>query len=143
MMTRRSVLQAAVLQSDIVAVGSQTSAVSRSGKPDFARRIFSRINELRQMRGASALQWSDAVAECAAQQSALNPEYTDTSVGLAQGSDGAWFVTQIFLETPAARPRIWRRNYGNNLLHSHRSCYRGAGVTGWPSRFLALSSICF
>jgi len=27
----------------------------------------------------------------------LNPDYTETGVGLSQGPDGAWFVTQIFV----------------------------------------------
>jgi uncharacterized protein YkwD len=30
----------------------------------------------------------------------LNPEFTDTGVGLAQGPDKAWFVTQIVLAPP-------------------------------------------
>jgi uncharacterized protein YkwD len=34
------------------------------------------------------------------QANLLNPDYTETGVGLAQGDDDAWFVTQIFLTPP-------------------------------------------
>lgn len=34
------------------------------------------------------------------QENLLNPAFTNTGVGLAQGEDEAWFVTQIFLESP-------------------------------------------
>jgi uncharacterized protein YkwD len=153
MVTRRAILQVAA------AIGFKPGA----GEQDFARRIFSRINEIRVINGAGELQWSDAVAECAQQQSErkvelrfpghedperggvaerlqragigwsrcgenlfmekgwddpvnyalvcwwyspghqanlLNPDYTETGVGLAQGEDGAWFVTQIFVTPP-------------------------------------------
>jgi uncharacterized protein YkwD len=36
---------------------------------DFTRRIFDRINELRVVRGAPALAWSNAIAACAREQS--------------------------------------------------------------------------
>jgi uncharacterized protein YkwD len=157
MMTRRSVLQAA--------------AGFAALPQDFARRVFLRINDIRELHGAGALQWSVAVAECARQQSArkvelrfpghndpergdvaerlhaagiawsrcgenifmergwddpvdyaavfwwyspghranlLNPEYTETGVGVIQGQDEAWFVTQIFLAPPAAGARLRR-----------------------------------
>jgi uncharacterized protein YkwD len=144
-----------------MAIGAPSFGVA--DERDFARRIFSRINQLRERNGAEPLQWSDQLAECARQQSIrkvelrfpghddperggvaerlrtagigwsrcgenifmergwddpvnfavvfwwyspghqanlLNPEYTDTGVGLAQGPDQAWFITQIFLEPP-------------------------------------------
>jgi uncharacterized protein YkwD len=34
------------------------------------------------------------------QANLLNPDYTDTGVGLAHGPDQAWFITQIFLAPP-------------------------------------------
>jgi uncharacterized protein YkwD len=37
------------------------------------------------------------------QANLLNPEFTDTGVGLAQGPDKAWFVTQIFLAPPVLK----------------------------------------
>ena len=169
LMTRRSILRtAAAIGAPSLVAASQTGLV-RTNEPDFARRIFSRINQLREGTGAEPLQWSDAVAECARQQSTrkvelrfpghndpergsiaerlraagidwalcgenifmekgwddpvnyavvfwwyspghqanlLNPEFTHTGVGLAQGPDRAWFVTQIFLEQPpSARVR--------------------------------------
>jgi uncharacterized protein YkwD len=162
--TRRSVLQAAAV----------AGLVSRAGKAalnqeiDFARRIFSRINEIREVNGAEALQWSDAVAECARQQSIrklelrfpghtdparggvgerlhsagidwarcgenifmergwddpvnyaavfwwyspghqenmLDADFTETGVGVVQGSDQTWFATQIFLTPPPVKMR--------------------------------------
>lgn len=128
-----------------------------------ARRIFTRINEIRVLNGAGELAWSNRLADCAREQSLrkvelrfpghddpergdvserlraagldyshcgenlfmergwddpvnyaivcwwyspghqanlLNPEYSETGVGLAQGEDGAWFVTQIFRTPP-------------------------------------------
>ena len=63
MMTRRSVLQ-------LAAAGTAGfGKVSPTEEHDFTRRIFSRINELRELHGAGALRWSDSVAECARQQS--------------------------------------------------------------------------
>jgi len=130
---------------------------------DFARRIYTRINELRVIRGAGGLVWSEVLASCATEQSErkqklhfaghddpergdiaarlttagvrwircgenlfemrgyddpvnfavvfwwysaghqenlLNPEYTETGVGIAQGPDETFYVTQIF-STPA------------------------------------------
>lgn len=32
------------------------------------------------------------------QENLLNPEYTHTGVGLAEGTDQAWFITQIFTQ---------------------------------------------
>jgi uncharacterized protein YkwD len=43
------------------------------------------------------------------QANLLNPEFTETGVGLAQGPDKAWFVTQIFLARPAP-PTAARRH---------------------------------
>ena len=37
------------------------------------------------------------------QANLLNPEFTETGVGLAQGPDKAWFVTQIFLAPPVLK----------------------------------------
>ncbi len=147
------------------ALGALAAAatVSRTEEHDFARRIFSRVNDLRALHGASALQWSEMVASCAREQSVrkaelrfaghtdpdrgdvaarlrnagigwgrcgenlfmekgwddpvnfavvfwwysaghkenlLKPEYTLSGVGLAQGVDRAWFVTQIFVSPP-------------------------------------------
>lgn len=130
---------------------------------DFARRIFAEINRLREENGGEPLRWSDALADCASEQSMrkgelrfpghldpergdvadrlqaagigwarcgenifmergwddpvnfavvswwyspshqanlLNPAFTVTGVGLGQGADQSWFVTQIFLEPP-------------------------------------------
>jgi len=146
-----------------------TATRSRTEEHDFARRIFSRINELRELHGSTALQWSDTVASCAREQSVrkaelrfpghsdpqrgdiadrlwsaginwghcgenlfmekgwadpvnfsvvfwwysaghkknlLNPEYTQSAVGLAQGVDEAWFVTQIFIAPLARMSRL-------------------------------------
>jgi uncharacterized protein YkwD len=148
--------------------------VVRAGEQDpdeMARRIFVRINELRVIRGAGALVWSDSLAACARQQSErkvllrfpghndpergdvaarlnaagvrwsrcaenlfmekgwedpvnfavvswwysaghqenlLNPEYRETGLGLAQGADGAWFVTQIFIDPFGLRNKLVR-----------------------------------
>jgi uncharacterized protein YkwD len=162
--TRRSILRIApAIGATSFAITSQASSASTPDERDFARRIFSRINQLREQNGSEPLRWSDAVAECARQQSIrkvelrfpghedperggaaerlrtagigwsrcgenifmekgwddpvnfavvfwwyspghqanlLNPDYTDTGVGLAQGLDQAWFITQIFLEPP-------------------------------------------
>jgi uncharacterized protein YkwD len=131
-----------------------------AGNSDYARRIFQKINDLRVVRGAPALVWSDALAACAEEQSLrkvqlrfpghvdpergdvatrlraagirwmrcaenifmekgwedpvnfavvfwwyspghqenlLNPEYRESGIGVAQGADGAYFVTQIFV----------------------------------------------
>jgi uncharacterized protein YkwD len=160
--TRRSILQAAAA----VGVASRTGLASLNTEPDFAWRIFSRINELREQSGIGSLQWWGPLAECAGQQSIrkvelrfpghndperggiaerltsagigwaqcgenlfmergwddpvhfavvswwyspghqanlLNPEFTETGVGLAQGPDKAWFVTQIFLAPPVLK----------------------------------------
>jgi uncharacterized protein YkwD len=169
--TRRSMLWiAAAVGAPSFGVASQTPSASTSDDRDLARRIFSKINQLRERNGAEPLQWSDPVAECARQQSIrkvelrfpghddperggvaerlrtagigwercgenifmekgwddpvnfavvfwwyspghqatlLNPEYTDTGIGLAQGPDQAWFITQIFL-APHPQPRIRR-----------------------------------
>ena len=157
MITRRSLLQIAL------AAGALPRG---NGEDEFAKRIFSRINDLRVARAAVPLIWSESLAACAAQQSArkvqlrfpghndpqrgdvaqrlttagigwmrcgenlfmergwddpvnfavvfwwyspghqenlLNPEYTHTGVGLCQGLDEAWFVTQIFTQ-----PRLGR-----------------------------------
>jgi uncharacterized protein YkwD len=154
MMTRRQALSSL----------AATATLSRTEEHDFAGRIFSRINELRELHGSGALQWSETVASCAREQSLrkaelrfpghsdpergdvaarlwnagigwgrcgenlfmekgwddpvnfavvfwwysaghkknlLNGEYTQSGVGLAQGLDKAWFVTQIFI-APAA-----------------------------------------
>jgi uncharacterized protein YkwD len=37
------------------------------------------------------------------QANLLNPEFTETGVGLTQGPDEAWFVTQIFLAPPVLK----------------------------------------
>ena len=42
------------------------------------------------------------------QENLLNPAYTESGVGLAQGEDGVWFVTQIFLDPPPAGVRMRR-----------------------------------
>jgi uncharacterized protein YkwD len=126
----------------------------------YARRIFQKINDLRVVRGSPALDWNDAVAACAREQSLrkaslrfsghddpergnvadrlksagirwarcaenlfmvkgwedpvnfavvfwwysaghqenlLDPEYRESGIGVAQGDDGAFFVTQIFV----------------------------------------------
>jgi uncharacterized protein YkwD len=131
-----------------------------TGNSDYARRIFQKINDLRVVRGAPALVWSDALAACAEEQSLrkvqlrfpghvdpergdvamrlraagirwarcgenlfmvkgwedpvnfavvfwwyspghqenlLNPDYRESGIGVAQGADGAFFVTQIFV----------------------------------------------
>lgn len=136
---------------------------AKSTDLDFARRIFTRINEIRTVNNAPELTWSDAIAARALEQSQrkavlrfpghddpergnvaerlhtagigwsrcaenlfmekgwddpvnyavvcwwyspghqanlLNPDYTETGIGLAQGDDEAWFVTQIFLTPP-------------------------------------------
>jgi uncharacterized protein YkwD len=161
MTTRRSFLQAA----------AAAGMTSRTEVHDFERRIFARINELREMHGSGTLRWSEDLAECARQQSVrkvelrfpghndpergdvaqrlrtagiewmrcgenlfmergwddpvnfavvfwwyspghqenlLNPEYTDTGIGLAQGADRAWFVTQIFTAPVPPGVRIRR-----------------------------------
>jgi uncharacterized protein YkwD len=153
MLTRRALLQVAAT------FGFRPGADDEN----FARRVFGKINEIRVVNGSGELRWSDAVAECAAEQSLrkaelrfaghadpergdvaqrlhsagigwshcgenlfmergwddpvnyaavfwwyspghqanlLNPDYTQTGVGLAQGEDGAWFVTQIFVTPP-------------------------------------------
>ena len=168
MMTRRLVLQAGMVAAG-AAAAEGAATVSRTEEHDYARRIFSRINELRELHGSAALRWSDAVAACARQQSErkvelrfpghedperggvserlhaagiawgrcgenifmergwedpvnfavvfwwyspghqenmLNPAYTQSGVGLALGEDGAWFVTQIFLDPPGAGMRM-------------------------------------
>jgi uncharacterized protein YkwD len=165
MMTRRSILQLAAAAG--VPAGTQQLTPDR----DFAHRIFSGINDIRELHGSGALQWSNAVAECARQQSLrkvalrfpghndpergdvaqrlrtagidwarcgenifmekgwddpvnfalvfwwyspghqenlLRPEYTDSGVGVAQGPDGTWFVTQIFMTPPPFGPRTRR-----------------------------------
>jgi uncharacterized protein YkwD len=163
--TRRTILRIApAIAATPFGVTAQTSSASTPNESDFGRRIFSRINQLREQNGAEPLQWSDSLADCARQQSIrkvelrfpghedperggvaerlrtagigwtrcgenifmekgwddpvnfavvfwwyspghqanlLNPEYTDTGVGLAQGPDRAWFITQIFLEQPS------------------------------------------
>ncbi len=147
-------------------------ARAQASQESLARRIFTRINEIRVLNGSAELTWSTRLADCANQQSLrkvelrfpghedpergdvsdrlraagldfshcgenlfmergwddpvnyavvcwwyspghqanlLNPEYTETGVGLAQGEDGAWFVTQIFLAPPLkAGKRFWR-----------------------------------
>jgi uncharacterized protein YkwD len=160
-MTRRSILQGLAAIGFVLQNGRTASAQQQ----DFARRVFSLINEIRIVNGAAPLQWSDSVAECAKQQSMrkvalrfpghtdpergdvaerlraagidwarcaenifmergwddpvnyaavfwwyspghqaniMNPEFTETGVGLAQAPDGAWFATQIFLTPPPA-----------------------------------------
>jgi uncharacterized protein YkwD len=157
--TRRSILRAAAS----FVITPQTVQASTAADRDFAPRIFSRINQLRELNGAGPLQWSDPLAECARQQSLrktelhfpghndperggiaerlhtagidwarcgenifvekgwddpvnfavvfwwyspnhqanlLDPEYTDTGIGLAQAPDQAWSITQIFLKPP-------------------------------------------
>ncbi len=141
--------------------------------PEFAQRIFARINEIRLFNGSSKLAWSDALAECAREQSIrkvelrfpghedpqrggvsdrlhtagidwshcgenlfmergwddpvnyalvcwwyspghqanlLNPDFTETGVGLAQADDGTWFVTQIF-RTPPPPPKFTAKHF--------------------------------
>ena len=165
MTTRRLALQC------LATAGMATAGVSRTEEHDYARRIFARINELRELHGAVALRWSEAVAACAKEQSVrkvelrfpghddpergdvaqrlhsagidwgrcgenifmergwddpvnfavvfwwyspghqenmLNPEYTESGVGLAQGSDGTWFVTQIFVNPVPPGVRVRR-----------------------------------
>ncbi len=160
-MTRRSVLRRAAA---IGAIGLARA----DDESEFARRIFSRINQIREQNAAEPLQWSDAIANCAAQQSVrkaelrfpghydperggvgerlhtagiawarcgenifmekgwddpvnfavvfwwyspshqanlLNPAYTETGVGLAQGLDRTWWITQIFVRGLSAIPR--------------------------------------
>jgi len=36
------------------------------------------------------------------QENLLNPMYTESAIGIAEGEDGTFFVTQIFLTPPAA-----------------------------------------
>jgi len=163
MLTRRSILQA----TSAFALASRTLKASLTEQTDFAQRIFSLINEIRDVNGAPPLQWSAAVSECARQQSIrkvelrfpghtdparggvgerlhtagidwarcgenifmekgwddpvryaavfwwyspphqaniLNPDFTDTGVGVAQGPDEAFFATQIFLTRPLVVP---------------------------------------
>src|SRR5665213_57321 len=151
--------------------GTLLASLSPTEEHDFARRIFSRINEIRELHEAPALRWSDALAECARRQSIrkvelrfpghndpergdvaerlrtagidwmrcgenlfmekgwedpvnfavvfwwysdghrenlLNPADTQSAVGLAQGTDGAWFVTQIFMSPPPPGVRMKR-----------------------------------
>jgi uncharacterized protein YkwD len=59
-MTRRVLLQSAL------------AIAGPSGRDlqDYARRIFNRANELRVIRGAPALEWSERVAACAREQCA-------------------------------------------------------------------------
>ena len=141
------------------------------GDAGFAERIFTRINEIRTLNGAGGLAWSDALGECAREQSRrkielrfpghddpergdisqrmraagldfshcgenlfmergwddpvkyavvfwwyspghqanlLNPEYTESGVGLAQAEDGSWFVTQIFRTPPPKAAKRFR-----------------------------------
>ena len=49
---------------------SAAAILTASGRApgDFARRIFDRVNELRVIRGAGELEWSDPVAACAREQ---------------------------------------------------------------------------
>jgi uncharacterized protein YkwD len=158
MLTRRVLLQLTAALPALPRI-----AFSKTGDSDFARRIFTRINEIRAVNGVSELTWSDPVAACALEQSRrkvalrfsghedperggvgerlhaagiawshcgenlfmekgwddpvnyavvcwwyspghqanlLLPDFTETGVGLAQGDDGAWFVTQIFRTPP-------------------------------------------
>jgi uncharacterized protein YkwD len=39
----------------------------------------------------------------------LNPEFTQTGVGVAEGADGTFFVTQIFVHPPPTPPKAARR----------------------------------
>ena len=168
-MTRRLVLRTGLAAG--VGATAAGANVSRTEEHDYARRIFSRINELRELHGSPALRWSEPVAVCAKQQSLrkvelrfpghedperggvserlhaagiawgrcgenifmekgwedpvnfavvfwwyspghqenmLNPAYTESGVGLALGEDGAWFVTQIFLDPLAPGIRMRR-----------------------------------
>ena len=68
MTTRRLALQC------LAAAGMATAGVSRTEEHDYARRIFARINELRELHGAVALRWSEAVAACAKEQSVRKVE---------------------------------------------------------------------
>jgi uncharacterized protein YkwD len=150
------------------AVWPLTAGAGEPDEADFSRRIFVKINELRVIRGAGPLVWSDALADCAREQSErkvalrfpghedperggvaerlsaagvkwarcgenlfmekgwedpvnfavvfwwysaghqenlLNPEYRESGIGVARGEDGAYFVTQIFID-PAKGRRI-------------------------------------
>jgi uncharacterized protein YkwD len=152
-MTRRALLQSAFA----AAMGVDGDATDLN---EAARRIFERINELRTLRLAPPMQWSEVLAECAREQSQrkrtlrfaghddperggvadrlnaagvgwakcaenlfmlkgyddpvnfavvfwwysaghranlIDPVFTDTGVGVIEGSDGAYFVTQIFV----------------------------------------------
>jgi uncharacterized protein YkwD len=151
----------------------QLAAASSSRRPsphpdsDYAWRIFTGVNQLREERGLAQLEWSDEIARCARQQSGrkvelrfeghndpergsvaqrlraagiewsrcgenifmekgwddpvnfaivfwwysaghqanmLDPNFTHTGVGLAQGADEAWFATQIFTKPMALIP---------------------------------------
>jgi uncharacterized protein YkwD len=150
------------------------AAVARAAAGDdrrFALSVFDRINEIRQQNGSPALAWSEAVAECAREQSRrkvelrfpghedperggvadrlnaagihwitcgenifmergwddpvnyavvfwwyseghkrnlLDPVYSLTGVGLAQGRDKAWYATQIFVTPPPPGTRLRR-----------------------------------
>lgn len=42
------------------------------------------------------------------QANLLNSEFTESGVGLAQGPDKAWFVTQIFLAPPVLKTAVRR-----------------------------------
>ena len=158
-MTRRALLQSAFAAS--IAPGGDTTDLHAE-----ARRIFERINELRTLRLAPALRWSDDIAQCAQQQcerkrllrfpdhndperggvadrlnaagigwmkcaenifsmkgwddpvnfavvfwwysaghqaNILDPVYTHTGVGVTEGADGTYFVTQIFVEARLSR----------------------------------------
>ena len=152
-MTRRALLRS------VFAVAAPVG----SDLHEAARRIFERINELRTLRLAPPMRWSEALAECARQQSErkrtlrfpghedperggiaerlnaaqigwakcaenlfsvkgwddpvnfavvfwwysaghqaniLDPVFTQTGVGVTEGADGTYFVTQIFVEAP-------------------------------------------
>jgi len=160
-MTRRSLLQ--------YALGAAASTGANGKLKEAARLIFARINELRVLRGAPEMHWSEPIAECAREQSErkrmlrfpghddparggvaerlnaagigwqrcaenlfmmngyddpvnfavvfwwyssghqaniLEQVFTHTGVGVTEGADGAYFVTQIFIEARVPGIRV-------------------------------------
>src|ERR1700722_3172395 len=86
-MTRRTILRtAAAISTPSLGAASQSVLPPRAEDRDFARRIFSQINQLRERNGSEPLQWLDSVAECARQQSVRKvelrfPGHTDPERG--------------------------------------------------------------
>lgn len=67
MMTRRTAIT--ICAGAALARGERGQEGEQSEEPDFAHRMFEKINELRLKRGAGPLEWSAALEACAREQS--------------------------------------------------------------------------